>query len=122
MNSSVPPFKLDPHVIVRAPDTVPLLLRRGVFDVIEREKSGSLHDKFMKAFNVVAKTLTDSGRLNQGTLELTPLGIKREDEVRREKDTRKKIYWLDRWAAKLRAENPTLYARTWWEARDDEEQ
>lgn len=115
-----PPYNLDPHVIVRDPDTVPLLLRRGAYDVIERSKDGSLHEKFMKAFNVVAKTLTDAGRLRRGTLNLTPEGIRREDEVRRLKDTKQKLYWLGRWAKQLRDQNPDLYAKTWWQARKDE--
>lgn len=116
----VPPYNLDPHTLIRDPETTPILLRRGVYDVLQRESKDSLHDRFMKAFNVVAKTLTDSGRMRLGTLELTPTGIKREDEVRRLKDTKKKLYWLDRWAKRLRDQDPTLYAKTWWQARDDQ--
>jgi hypothetical protein len=116
----VPLYNLDPHVAVRSPDQMPLLMQRGIHDVIEKETEGSLHDKFMRAFNFIAKSLTESGRLRRGTLDLTPLGIKREDEVRRLKDTKTKIYWLGRWAAKLREKDPTLYAKTWWQARDDQ--
>jgi len=127
--SWVPPFKLDPHVAVRAPDTLPILMQRGIHDLIERgtkgdaknkgKLKGSMHDKFMIAFNYIAKSLTDSGRLRHGTLDLTPKGVEREKEAAHLKDTKMKLYWLDRWATKLRAENPSLYAKTWWQARDE---
>lgn len=112
-----PPYDLDPHLAVRDPSQLPLLLRRGIHDVVEKEKTGTLHEKIMKGFNCVAKMLTDSGRLRRGTLELTPLGIKREKEVARLKDTRTKLYWLDRWAERLRIEKPGYYDKTWKQAR-----
>jgi len=118
--SWVPPFELDPHLAVRDPAQLPILMQRGMHDLIERDKEGSLHDKFMRSFNFIAKSLTKSGRIRQGTLKLTPLGVKREDEVRLQRDTRVKLYWLDKWAKKLRDEKPNLYAKTWWQARDDE--
>lgn len=124
----VPPYNLDPHVAVRNPSQMPVLVQRGIYDLIERWKigektkdsEGSTHDRFMRAFNFIAKSLTDSKRLRRGTLELTPLGRKREVEVQRLKDTKTKLYWLARWAKKLYDENPTLYAKTWWQARDDQ--
>jgi len=117
--SWVPLWNTDPHMGVRDPGSLPILFQRGMHDIIKREKEGSMHDKFMRAFNYLIKSLTDSGRIRQGTVDLTPLGIKREDEVRRDKDTKTKLYWLERWAKKLRDEQPNLYAKTWWQARDD---
>jgi len=112
-----PPYDLDPHAAVRDPSQLPVLLQRGVHDVIEKETQGTLHDKFMRGFNFVAKKLTDTGRLKRGTLELTPLGIKREKEVERLKDTKVKLYWLGRWAERLRSERPGYYDRTWKQTR-----
>ena len=117
--SWVPPFKLDPHVAVRDPGQLPVLMQRGIYDVIEKEKEGSTHDKFIRAFNYLAKRLTDSGRLRRGTLDLTPMGRERENEVKHQKDTKTKFYWLHRKAKKLYDENPTLYSKTWWQARDE---
>jgi hypothetical protein len=104
---------------VRDPGSLPILFQRGMHDIIKREKEGSMHDKFMRAFNYLIKSLTDSGRIRQGTVDLTPKGVEREKEAAHLKDTKMKLYWLDRWATKLRAENPSLYAKTWWQARDE---
>jgi hypothetical protein len=126
--SWVPPFNLDPHVAVRAPETMPVLMQRGVYDLIDRWKHGEKNkhsegdedDRFMRAFNYIAKRLTDTGFLRRGTLHLTPTGLAREKEVGHLKDTKTKLYWLKRWADKLKARDPERFALTWWQWRDKE--
>lgn len=114
--SFVPPYKLDPYVSIRNPLGIPVLMQRGMYDVIKKEgESGSLHDRFVKAFNVIAKTLTDTGRIREGTIELTPaVGLKREKEVLHAKDTKLKQRWLVKWADKLKDQFPGRYDNSWW--------
>lgn len=117
----VPPFNLDPHVAIRAPESLPVLMQRGIYDVIEKEDEGKTEDKFIRAFNYIAMSLTKSGRIRQGTLDLTPKGIERENEVKHQKDTKTKLYWLHRKAKKLYDEDPTKYSKTWWQANGRKE-
>jgi hypothetical protein len=111
-----PPYKLDPYEAVRNPMGLPVLLQRGIYDVIEKQGAeGSLHDRVVKAFNFVAKTLTDSKRIREGTLELTAgVGSKREKEVLHLSDTKMKQRWLVKWTAQLKKQFPGRYDNSWW--------
>lgn len=115
--SYMPPYKLDPYVAVRNPGGLPILMQRGMHDVIKKEKKKdrSLHDKFVKAFNVIAFSLTESGRMKQGHLVLTETkGYAREKEVKRLSDTPVKQRQLEKWADKLKAQYPGRYDNSWW--------
>jgi len=113
--SFTPPYKLDPYESVRSPGGLPILMQRGMHDVIEKEKDGSLHDKFVKAFNVIAFSLAESGRLKEGHLTLTgSKGLAREKEVKRLPDTLAKQRQLVKWADKLKAQYPGRYDNSWW--------
>ena len=92
-------------------------MQRGMHDVIKREEGdgGSLHDKVVKAFNVIAYSLTESGRLVEGSLRLTAdKGLAREKAVKNSPDTREKQRQLVRWMDKLKDQYPTRYDGSWW--------
>jgi len=113
--SFVPPYKLDPYVAVRNPGGLPKLMQRGIYDVIQKEKDGSLYDKYIKGFNVIAFSLTESKRLYQGKLELTAVGLKREKEVSQLQDTKEKMRKLAKLAEKLKAQFPGRFDKSWYE-------
>lgn len=82
----------DPEVILRDANweqTFPKLILRGIYDVMEREKSagrGSLKECYVKAFNVVMFGLARRSEppriiVKDGTFYLTGEGHKREAEV-----------------------------------------
>lgn len=61
--SKEPYKKLDPHVAVRAPDTLPKLVRMGMYRLIMRTTGGSdpTPDDFIKAFNIITWSLITAG-------------------------------------------------------------
>lgn len=63
MSKYEPPFKLDPHVAIRTPDRLPLLMVRAMHSVVRSEtQSDPSAEVFIKAFNIAAWTLTTAGR------------------------------------------------------------
>lgn len=104
--SKQPPKKLDPHVLLRDPDSLPRLVRMGIVDLLRRDKGGSdpNAEDMIKSFNVICWSLLTAGpqrngakrRIktspnNQSTVVLTNLGemIERE-RVKRPKKKKKK--------------------------------
>jgi hypothetical protein len=77
---------------------------------------GSLRDRFFAAFNITAWSLTESKRLRPRTLDLTGIGLKREKEVEKLQDSKVKLRWISKCAAKLMAQDPEFYEKTWWDA------
>ena len=131
MPSKVPPYNLDPHEAIRNPDGLSILMRRGMYDVIVRtwEEWGISHPKtspphrmptyeeFVRAFNIIAKTLTSSGRLIYGSLKVSgQSGDAREDQVRRLPDTKMKLKWVRIWAEAIKRAEPEKVTVTWWQA------
>lgn len=112
--SYAPPYKLDPYVSIRDPGSLPVLMQRGIYDVIQKEKDGALHDRYVKAFNVIAFSLTESKRLVEGKTKLTPVGIKREKEVAHLPDSKDKVRKLAKLAERLKAQFPGRYDQTWY--------
>lgn len=128
-----PPFNLDPHAAIRDPDSLPILLRRGMFNVIRREagQRDPTYDQFVGAFNIIAWSLTTAGRrpgkkskgsqrgrgrLKRGTTQLTPrVGKKLEEQRKKEPDTDKKMWWISRWAKQLREADPDRATMTYEE-------
>lgn len=128
-----PPFDLDPHVAIRDPHSLPILLRRGMFRVLRQEigQKDPTYDQFVSAFNIIAWSLTTAGRrtgkkakgsqrgrgrLKKGTTQLTPrVGKRLEEERRKMRDTEKKLWWIDRWAEQLRTQDPDRATMTYEE-------
>jgi hypothetical protein len=124
-----PPFNLDPHVVIRDPGATPVLLRRGMYRAIRQETQGDpTYDQFIAAFNIIAWSLTTAGRrssggsqrgrgrLRKGTTTLTPrMGKRIEEERRKLKDTKKKLWWIDRWATQMRTQDPLRATMTYEE-------
>jgi len=123
-----PPFGLDPHVAIRDPRSLPILLRRGMFRILQQEigKKDPTYDQFVAAFNIAAWSLTTAGRrtkggsqrgrgrLQRGTTKLTPsVGKRLEEERRREKDTKQKLVWIDKWATQLKTQDPERATMTY---------
>ena len=128
-----PPFNLDPHVVIRDPNSLPILLRRGIYDVITKQATSGdpTYKEFIAAFNIIAWSLTTAGRrpgkqskgsqrgrgrLKRGTTRLTPnIGTKLNEERKRLTDTKKKIWWVSRWAKQLREQDPDRATMTYEE-------
>lgn len=141
--ADIPPYDLDPFALIRNPDALPVLFRRGVFDLVARVRRvetrwaknnrkpgkrreqpkrpkrarGTLEGQLVQAFNIIAHSLTESGRLKRGTLELTSAGVKREAEVKRAPDNDEKMVWISRWTRSLRERYPGRYDGTWQASR-----
>lgn len=116
-----PPYGLDPHIVVRSPDAVPLLFKRGMVNVIERS-TGELYDKVMRAFNIIAYSLVESKRIRVkqgGALKLLPLGIKRTTEITHDRSeirkSEKKMEKFNNWIKQLKTTFPDRFEKSWWE-------
>jgi len=61
--SKEPHGKLDPHVAIRDPGSLPKLVRWSMYDFIMRETGGSdpTPDDFIKAFNIITWSLITAG-------------------------------------------------------------
>lgn len=126
-----PPFNLDPHIAIRDPSSLPILLRRGMYDVISTQATSGdpTYDEFVGAFNIIAWSLTTAGRrpgkktkgkqlgrgrLKKGTTTLTPhVGKRVEEERKKQSDTKKKLWWIGKWAKQLRTQDPDRATMTY---------
>ena len=117
MPNYVPPFGLDPNIVIRNPDKYPKLLLRGIYDVMKREEKeghGSLMERYRKGFNVVVSGMVKAKppRLRvtaDRDLELASFGVRREVEVTRgaeQQVTQKRLKEFYRWLEVLRTELP----------------
>lgn len=127
-----PPFDLDPHLAIRDPDALPSLLVSAMYDVLQRRQSGNMEERYIKAFNIAAWSLTTAGRkktkhagwtnegskarLKKGTLELTSLGVKKEIAARKHPDADAKKLAIKRMAKRIFDARPDYYAQSWQEA------
>jgi hypothetical protein len=116
-----PPYNnLDPYMVIRDPASVPVLVRRGMYNVILRETTGDLREKVVKAFFIIVKGLTESKRLHRGSimrgeLRMAGIGIRREKEVLRDQASKKKIRQIDMWVERLKRQEPDRYTKSWWD-------
>lgn len=131
-----PPFDLDAHVALRDPESMPVLMRRCMFSVIQQRigKVDPSYEDFITGFNIAAWSLTTAGRkkagtkkgggkktnksqarLEKGTLKLRGIGKKLEQEKRRLPDTAEKMRAINKWAELLRTENEERATMTWKE-------
>lgn len=134
-----PPFGLDPHVAIRDPNSLPVILRRGMFRIIQQRvgKSDPNYDDFVASFNIAAWSLTTAGRtrnkkagakktnrgqarLVMGTTKLTGKFKKVELEKARLPDTPEKMQAIERWANQIKSEDEDRATMTWqeWDKRD----
>lgn len=170
MPSFEPPFKLDPHVAIRTPEVLPVLMARAMHSIVRHESGGNPSaELFIKAFNVAAWTLTTAGRkasnpkpetkttkkppprrrilrkklafkqragrkntgtpvkrritwsnegtearLKKGSLDLTGLGDRLEQEAKGKQDTDAVVKDIGRWAKAIYQKNPDRYDKSWW--------
>jgi hypothetical protein len=132
-----PPFDLDPHVAFRDLESLPVLLQRGMYRVIEQKigRADPTYDDFIRAFNIAAWSLTTAGRrsskktgakssqrgqsrLKRGTLELTPkMGKRLEEEKRKLPDTKEKLRRIAKWVEQLKTADPDRATMTFEEYR-----
>lgn len=138
--AKTPPFDLDPHVAIRAPETLPALVVNGMYKVFQKQR-GELAERFINSFNIVCWALTTAGRkkaatapqtrrqkgvnwqqegretrLVKGTLEIAPGMEKMERAAAQEPDhDQKKRYIVER-AKRIYARRPEYYDQTWQKA------
>lgn len=90
----------EPEIILRDEkwaENFPVLLLRGIYDVMERERKagrGSLMERYVKAFNVVMFALARTANpprmiVANGIYTLTKEGFERDAEVRGEREMTK---------------------------------
>ena len=74
--SKEPHGKLDPHVAVRDPGSLPKLVQAGMYRLIMRETGGSDPDPdtFIKAFNIITWSLLTAGTTRSNTTDATLRG------------------------------------------------
>lgn len=104
------PFKLNAYDAIRNPDTMPMIMKRAMANIIGEMKTGiregtksTLRDpgaaieRFVSAFNIISTSFTRDGIIQgrKGTLELTGPGRARQDKMGRS-DAEKKIKLLKR--------------------------
>jgi len=95
MPSHEPPFKLDPHVAIRDPSSLPVLMVRAMHSVVRHDGGGNPSvEGFIKAFNIAAWTLTTAGRVASNSKKPTP--SKKKAATRRRPVLRKKLAFKQR--------------------------
>ena len=131
-----PPFKLDPHFAIRAPENLSVLMVRGMYSVIEQKigRADPDYDTFITGFNIAAWSLGTAGRrkskktgmkqrvggevriaVRNGEIFLTGVGKKLEEEKRKLPDTKEKIRKIAAWAEQLKKSDPLRATMTYEE-------
>lgn len=99
------PFKLNAYDALRNPDSIPLIMKRALANLMlemttgktitnqesKQRDPGTDHERFLSAFNIISTQFTRNGIIKgrQGTLELTGAGMAAQDQLPR-KDTLKR--------------------------------
>jgi hypothetical protein len=130
-----PPFDLDPHQAIREPETLPVIMARGMFSVIrQKTKNDPTYDDFISGFNISAWSLVTAGRRSskktgkkktvggqarmkviEGRLLLTTVGKKLNEEKRRLPDSELKVKSIIKWAEQLKTSDPDRATMTYEE-------
>ena len=120
-----PLFGLDPWSGIKAPETMPYYMKRGIASLMWSENGESpraynarlLSSQFRKAYRIIGASLVRGDYLRRpgadGLLVLTPAGEKRQRELQkpstkkgreRLKRARRAVKWLDMTLVKLKAD------------------
>lgn len=95
---------MTPREAIANPSLVPKLVKRGVMNILGRSNAVATEETFERAFNIIVWRLTESGRLREGSLQLTSVGRRIERQSRTDRSVVMRIRDFDRVANRLAAQ------------------
>lgn len=95
---------MTPLEAIANPGLVPRLVKRGVMSILNRSNAAVTMETFERAFNIIVWRLTESGRLRDGSLQLTNVGRRIDRQRRTDRGVVMRVRGFDRMAHRLAAQ------------------
>ena len=82
-------YDISPDLGIKSPDSLPLIVVRRIYKMIEKDPAQTLHERYIKAFRIAITKLVRSHdiQVQQGTVLLTGFGQRKEVKAMAEQDS-----------------------------------